>query len=91
MKRAQADRRRWNSTTILCDNAGQAERLDELLNDDRVSRRASLLASSTAASSFLRAEPRSPAYRVLTDHEIFRRERRFVVPADTPPELRSRV
>ena len=24
-------------TLILCDNAGQAERLDELLNDDRVS------------------------------------------------------
>jgi transcription-repair coupling factor (superfamily II helicase) len=64
-------------TLILCDNAGQAERLDELLNDDRVS--PASLAIGVLDGGFL-IPPRGesfPGFRVLTDHEIFRRERRF--------------
>ncbi|PYO10420.1 MAG: hypothetical protein DMD30_03000, partial [Gemmatimonadetes bacterium] len=64
-------------TIILCDNAGQAERLDELLNDDRVS--PASLAIGVLDGGFV-IPPRGadfPGYRVLTDHEIFRRERRF--------------
>ncbi|MFL5593554.1 MAG: CarD family transcriptional regulator, partial [Gemmatimonadaceae bacterium] len=63
-------------TIILCDNAGQAERLDELLNDDRVS--PASLAIGVLDGGFV-VPPRgdSPGYRILTDHEIFRRERRF--------------
>src|SRR3954469_3395646 len=61
-------------TVILCDNAGQAERLDELLNDDRVS--PATLANGVLDGGFL-VPPRGESfagYRVLTDHEIFRRE-----------------
>ena len=63
-------------TVILCDNAGQAERLDELLNDDRVS--PASLAIGVLDAGFV-TPPRGDfaGYRVLTDHEIFRRERRF--------------
>ena len=63
-------------TLILCDNAGQAERLDELLNDDRVS--PATLAIGVIDGGFV-VPPRAEfaGYRVLTDHEIFRRERRF--------------
>ncbi len=64
-------------TTILCDNPGQAERLDELLNDDRVS--PASLAIGVLDGGFL-IPPRGSDFaglRVLTDHEIFRRERRF--------------
>ena len=64
-------------TVILCDNAGQAERLDELLNDDRVS--PASLAIGVLDGGFV-IPPRDggfSGYRVLTDHEIFRRERRF--------------
>ncbi|MEX2109311.1 MAG: transcription-repair coupling factor [Gemmatimonadaceae bacterium] len=64
-------------TTILCDNPGQAERLDELLNDDRVS--PATLAIGVLDGGFL-VPPRGSDFsglRVLTDHEIFRRERRF--------------
>ena len=63
-------------TVILCDNAGQAERLDELLNDDRVS--PATLAIGVLDGGFV-IPPRGmfAGYRVLTDHEIFRRERRF--------------
>src|SRR5215210_8024106 len=64
-------------TMIICDNAGQAERLDELLNDDRVS--PATLVIGVLDGGFL--VPPSGAdfhgFRVLTDHEIFRRERRF--------------
>jgi len=64
-------------TVILCDNVGQAERLDELLNDDRVSPAA--LAIGVLDGGFVVPPHGSdfPGYRVLTDHEVFRRERRF--------------
>ncbi|MDQ6717570.1 MAG: transcription-repair coupling factor [Gemmatimonadota bacterium] len=63
-------------TVILCDNSGQAERLDELLNDDRVSTAA--LAIGVLQGGFLiPPSDRAPGLRVFTDHEIFRRERRI--------------
>jgi transcription-repair coupling factor (superfamily II helicase) len=63
-------------TTILCDNAGQAERLDELLNDDRVSP-ATLVIGVLDGGFLIPPRGEFPGYRVLTDHEVFRRERRF--------------
>ncbi len=64
-------------TLLLCDNAGQAERLDELLNDDRLS--PAMLAIGVLDGGFvLLPQPDGfPGLRVLTDHEIFRRERRL--------------
>jgi len=64
-------------TTILCDNAGQAERLDELLNDDRVS--PATLVIGVLDGGFLIPPSGTDfhGHRLLTDHEIFRRERRF--------------
>ena len=59
-------------TIILCDNEGQAERLDELLtDDDRVPSPAALVVGVLAGGFVV------PGLRILTDHEIFRRERRI--------------
>ncbi len=58
-------------TVILCDNAGQVERLDELLGED-----GPLSASLTIGvlgGGFIIPN----VVRVLTDHEIFRRDRRL--------------
>ncbi|MCA0377510.1 MAG: transcription-repair coupling factor [Gemmatimonadetes bacterium] len=58
-------------TLILCDNAGQAERLDELLGEDGP-------VSASLAIGVLGAGFVIPnVVRVLTDHEIFRRDRRL--------------
>src|SRR5690349_11964340 len=54
-------------TVILCDNAGQVERLEELLGTERA-----VLAVGALDGGFL-----LPGLRVLTDHEIFRRARRL--------------
>jgi transcription-repair coupling factor (superfamily II helicase) len=62
---------------ILCDNAGQAERLDELLNDDRVSPASLVIGVLDGGFMILPRGEAFAGYRVLTDHEIFRRERRF--------------
>jgi len=65
-------------TIILCDNAGQAERLDELLSEGtgRASRAA--LAVGVLDGGFVIPPAGMHAgLRVLTDHEIFRRERRI--------------
>ncbi|MEO5904653.1 MAG: transcription-repair coupling factor [Gemmatimonadaceae bacterium] len=63
-------------TLILCDNGGQAERLDELLGEGG--------ARATLAIGVLHGGFIIPPWgyqfsglRVLTDHEIFRRERRI--------------
>ncbi|MEO7366333.1 MAG: CarD family transcriptional regulator, partial [Gemmatimonadaceae bacterium] len=63
-------------TLILCDNGGQAERLDELLGERG--------ARATLAIGVLHGGFIIPPWgyqfsglRVLTDHEIFRRERRI--------------
>jgi transcription-repair coupling factor (superfamily II helicase) len=54
-------------TVILCDNEGQVERLDELLDGGG----ATLVVGALDGGFVL------PALRVLTDHEVFRRARRL--------------
>src|SRR5437660_2217114 len=54
-------------TVILCDNAGQLERLEELLGAE-----VATLAVGALDGGFV-----LPSLRVLTDHEIFRRARRL--------------
>ena len=59
-------------TLILCDNEGQLERMEELLEDGpRGGSNASLVVGALDGGFVL------PALRVLTDHEIFRRARRL--------------
>jgi transcription-repair coupling factor (superfamily II helicase) len=60
-------------TMILCDNEGQAERLDELLNEDTFSPSPAALVIGVLDGGFVIPS----GLRVLTDHEIFRRERRL--------------
>ncbi|HSA56638.1 MAG TPA: transcription-repair coupling factor [Gemmatimonadaceae bacterium] len=83
-------------TIILCDNAGQAERLEELLNEGEWAPspaaivigvlHAGFVLPPAAESRVASHESRDPSpitrhsslgLRVLTDHEIFRRERRL--------------
>ncbi len=55
------------TTVILCDNEGQLERLEELLDTGS----ATLVVGALAGGFVL------PGLRLLTDHEIFRRARRL--------------
>jgi transcription-repair coupling factor (superfamily II helicase) len=65
-------------TIILCDNAGQAERLDELLSEEGSRSTNAALAVGVVDGGFvIPAHDTLPGLRVLTDHEIFRRERRI--------------
>ena len=65
-------------TIILCDNEGQAERLDELLNEDsRDPSPAALVVGALGGGFLLPPSDRERGLRILTDHEIFRRERRI--------------
>jgi transcription-repair coupling factor (superfamily II helicase) len=75
-------------TIILCDNQGQAERLDELLNEDTAYPSPAALTIGVLGGGFVipgaalpdRHAPvadRRAGLRVLTDHQIFRRERRL--------------
>ena len=72
-------------TLILCDNAGQCERLDELLSDrsrgDRDGVSPATLAVGVLDGGFVvpdvSGDGAGGGLRVLTDHEIFRRERRI--------------
>jgi transcription-repair coupling factor (superfamily II helicase) len=59
-------------TLILCDNEGQLERMEELLEDGARSRTGATLAIGALDGGFV-----MPSLRVLTDHEIFRRARRL--------------
>jgi transcription-repair coupling factor (superfamily II helicase) len=59
-------------TLILCDNEGQRERLDELLEDGGFRPAGTTLAVGALDGGFV-----MPTLRVLTDHEIFRRARRL--------------
>ncbi len=59
-------------TIILCDNEGQIERLDELLEE-----RGNLPAHAALVVGALDGGFLMPGLRVLTDHEIFRRARRL--------------
>ena len=65
------------ATVILCDNEGQSERLDELLNEDaRDASPAALVVGTLGGGWVIPPGDRERGMRVLTDHEIFRRERR---------------
>ncbi|MBI4544639.1 MAG: transcription-repair coupling factor [Gemmatimonadetes bacterium] len=66
---------RGEDTFVLCDNTGQLERLEELLGNGGLPPRATL-ALGTLAHGFV-LEGAEPPLRVLTDHEIFRRDRRL--------------
>ena len=66
---------RGDQTLILCDNQGQLERLQELLDDLKVSR-AVELGIGSLSGGFVLADA-EPPLRLLTDHEIFRRTRRI--------------
>ena len=66
-------------TVILCDNSGQAERLEELLGEGRAATHTVSLAIGVLHGGFI-IPPwgmQLAGLRVLTDHEIFRRERRI--------------
>ncbi len=65
-------------TIILCDNAGQAERLEELLTESAMRPSPAALAVGVLDGGFvIPAAGGRTGLRVLTDHEIFRRERRI--------------
>jgi transcription-repair coupling factor (superfamily II helicase) len=65
---------RGAETLILCDNDGQAERLEEILFESKRAIPGVALAIGTVDAGF--RLPSSPPLNVLTDHEIFRRRRR---------------
>ena len=78
MKRLAALVRGDIPTIILCDNAGQAERLDELLATRPGEPSPAALAIGVLGGGFvIPPSGNVPGLRVLTDHEIFRRERRI--------------
>lgn len=64
-------------TIILCDNAGQSERLEELLTDNGARMDAALAVGVLNGGFVLPPSNGQGGLRVLTDHEIFRRERRL--------------
>jgi len=66
---------RGDRTLILCDNQGQLERLQELLDELKV-RAEVTLALGSVSGGFVLTDA-DPPLRVLTDHEIFRRVRRI--------------
>ncbi|MCX5763243.1 MAG: transcription-repair coupling factor, partial [Gemmatimonadetes bacterium] len=78
MNRLSALVRGPTPTLILCDNAGQAERLEELLNEGKRGASTAMLAIGALGGGFIiPAVGDELGLRVLTDHEIFRRERRI--------------
>jgi len=65
-------------TVILCDNAGQCERLDELLSEGEYGPSPAALTVGVLHGGFvIPPNGNDPGLRILTDHEIFRRERRL--------------
>ncbi|NUQ12886.1 MAG: transcription-repair coupling factor, partial [Gemmatimonadaceae bacterium] len=102
VKRLRRIVRDGTPTIILCDNAGQAERLEELLNEGEWSPSPAAIAIGVLHGGFILPPgvaagrpgpvngesdmggddapdpiPQSRGLRVLTDHEIFRRDRRL--------------
>jgi transcription-repair coupling factor (superfamily II helicase) len=67
---------RAEETYILCDNAGQLERLEELIGAKAGMPPGTTLALGAVNAGFV-LEGVDPPVRVLTDHEIFRRARRL--------------
>jgi len=66
---------RGETTFLLCDNDGQAERLEEILGGRGVLPAGTTVAIGSLAGGFVLPGV-TPGLRVLTDHEIFRRSRR---------------
>lgn len=64
-------------TFILCDNGGQASRLDDLLADRRGGPAAGCHMVVGALAQGFRLEDSVPPVNILTDHEIFRRGRKL--------------
>ncbi|MFL5613830.1 MAG: transcription-repair coupling factor [Gemmatimonadaceae bacterium] len=66
------------TTIILCDNEGQCERLDELLSEgERAPSPAHLSIGVLDGGFVVPSRDMHAGLRILTDHEIFRRERRI--------------
>jgi transcription-repair coupling factor (superfamily II helicase) len=67
---------RGERTYVLCDNAGQLDRLEELLGGSARLPLGVTLAIGAVSAGFV-LEGTDPPVRVLTDHEIFDRARRL--------------
>ncbi|MGH7482548.1 MAG: transcription-repair coupling factor, partial [Longimicrobiales bacterium] len=67
---------RAEDTLILCDNAGQLERLEEILGGAGALPPRTTLALGSVHDGFV-LDGAEPPVRVLTDHEIFSRARRL--------------
>lgn len=67
---------RGERTLLLCDNEGQAHRLEEILESDGGLPPGAQVAIGSLDGGFLLPRA-SPPLRVFTDHEIFRRSRRL--------------
>jgi transcription-repair coupling factor (superfamily II helicase) len=66
---------RGEETLVLCDNDGQVQRLEEILEGQGVLSGIRLGIGALAGGFVLKCS--SPPLRILTDHEIFRRSRRI--------------
>ena len=64
-------------TLILCDNEGQAKRLDELVSDRRGTPPGGCHLVVGSLTGGFRLGDSAPPVNVLTDHEIFRRSRKL--------------
>ena len=64
------------ATTILCENQGQATRIEELASDRRGAPPARCAVVAGAVAGGFRLPDASPPANILTDHEIFSRRRR---------------
>ena len=64
-------------TVILCDNSGQAERLEELMSGDGRTVLPALTIGVLGGGFVMPPRGAPGGLRVLTDHEIFRRDRRI--------------
>lgn len=68
---------RGATTHLLCDNEGQAARLEELITDRKgISPRGCHVVVGSLSGGFMVSDARPPA-NFLTDHEIFRRSRKL--------------
>ena len=72
LNRLRALLRSGTPTLLLCDNEGQLERMEELLEEGGRFATGATLAIGALDGGFV-----MPTLRVLTDHEIFRRARRL--------------
>ncbi len=66
---------RGHETVILCDNDGQVQRLEEILDEGGFPPGTQLGIGTLAGGFILKCS--DPPLRILTDHEIFRRSRRI--------------